>query len=879
MQKFMTCIITLCLIGHFRLQAQVAINTDASLPDASAMLDVKSIAKGILVPRVTTVQRTAIATPADGLLVYDTDTKNFWYFKNGSGWQQIINSVGSIILPYSATVTSPSSLFALTNLGDGASLDGISNSITSSIVAVRGIVSSTSPGGFSTALRGINNGTGALGVGVWGSQNGSGWGMYGTSVSGIGVYGNNSGGGYGMYANSSTGTGLFATSNTGQPANFSITNNANNNNVLDAATNGAGIVVNAVATGAGDAIDASSTGATGVNGFSGTISGAGILGHNTAGGEAVTGLALSTGFATGAVVGRNDGPGYGVSGFISTDASGNAIGVRGQVGLNNSTGKAGYFENVNASNGFPTVVVTTNGSGDGVNSTATSGGSGVNGFAGSISGAGVLGHNTGGGEAVTGLANTTTGIGAVVGRNDGAGYGVYGFISTDASGNAAAVNGTIGLNNSTGNAGRFQNTNASNGLPAVQVTTNGSGDGVNSTATSGGSGVNGFAGSISGAGVLGHNTGGGEAVTGLANTTTGIGAVVGRNDGAGYGVYGFIRTDASGNAAAVNGTIGLNNSTGNAGRFQNTNASNGLPAVQVTTNGSGDGVNSTSTGGSGVNGFSGTISGAGVLGHNTGGGEAVTGLTASTGFATGAVVGRNDGPGYGVSGFISTDASGTAIGVRGQVGLNNSTGVAGHFENVNASNGVNTLEAVTNGTGTGLFVNHTGASGNLAVFQNNGVNVARIDKTGACFFDGGFNAFGADLAEAFAVTGNLMEYEPGDVLVIATTASRTLEKSAGSYSSRVAGVYATKPGVLLTAGKTDNALVDKVPLGVVGVIPTKVCNENGPILPGDILVSASKSGYAMKADLDKLKPGQAIGKALEPFNRIIGKIEVLVNVK
>jgi hypothetical protein len=70
-----------------------------------------------------------------------------------------------------------------------------------------------------------------------------------------------------------------------------------------------------------------------------------------------------------------------------------------------------------------------------------------------------------------------------------------------------------------------------------------------------------------------------------------------------------------------------------------------------------------------------------------------------------------------------------------------------------------------------------------------------------------------------------------------------------------------------------------VPMGVVGVIPTKVCNEGGVIHRGDILVTSSRPGYAMKADLDLLKPGQAIGKALQEFTGDAGMIKVLVNVK
>lgn len=63
----------------------VGINADGSTPDASAMLDIKSTTKGLLIPRMTSAQRTAIAAPAMGLLVYDT-TLNLYYSYNGTAW-------------------------------------------------------------------------------------------------------------------------------------------------------------------------------------------------------------------------------------------------------------------------------------------------------------------------------------------------------------------------------------------------------------------------------------------------------------------------------------------------------------------------------------------------------------------------------------------------------------------------------------------------------------------------------------------------------------------------------------------------------------------------------------------------------------------------
>ena len=54
-------------------------------PDASAMLDIKASGKGLLIPRTSTVSRITIASPAKGLLVYDTTTSSFWYH-NGTIW-------------------------------------------------------------------------------------------------------------------------------------------------------------------------------------------------------------------------------------------------------------------------------------------------------------------------------------------------------------------------------------------------------------------------------------------------------------------------------------------------------------------------------------------------------------------------------------------------------------------------------------------------------------------------------------------------------------------------------------------------------------------------------------------------------------------------
>ncbi|MFH6970388.1 hypothetical protein [Flavobacterium petrolei] len=62
------------------MSAQVGIGTVT--PHASSVLDVSSTNQGMLTPRMTTSQRTAIVTPADGLIVYDTDLKSFYHYNS-----------------------------------------------------------------------------------------------------------------------------------------------------------------------------------------------------------------------------------------------------------------------------------------------------------------------------------------------------------------------------------------------------------------------------------------------------------------------------------------------------------------------------------------------------------------------------------------------------------------------------------------------------------------------------------------------------------------------------------------------------------------------------------------------------------------------------
>jgi hypothetical protein len=106
----------LFIILSFGLLAQgVAINTDGSNPNSSSILDVKSNSKGILIPRMTLSERNSISSPASGLLVYQTDGTNGFYFYDGS-WVRLATGTD-------ATYTSGSGISVAGNVISNTSPD------------------------------------------------------------------------------------------------------------------------------------------------------------------------------------------------------------------------------------------------------------------------------------------------------------------------------------------------------------------------------------------------------------------------------------------------------------------------------------------------------------------------------------------------------------------------------------------------------------------------------------------------------------------------------------------------------------------------------------------------------------------------------------
>lgn len=139
---------------------------------------------------------------------------------------------------------------------------------------------------------------------------------------------------------------------------------------------------------------------------------------------------------------------------------------------------------------------------------------------------------------------------------------------------------------------------------------------------------------------------------------------------------------------------------------------------------------------------------------------------------------------------------------------------------------------------------------------------------------------GADFAESVDVTGGPANYSAGDVLVVDPEIPGNFLKSDRPYSTLVAGVYSTKPSFVGRLNAPDaGTKAREIPMAMLGRVPTKVSTENGPIHIGDLLVTASTPGYAMKGTDRTRMLGTVIGKALGTLDSGKGVILVLVSLQ
>lgn len=382
------------------------------------------------------------------------------------------------------------------------------------------------------------------------------------------------------------------------------------------------------------------------------------------------------------------------------------------------------------------------------------------------------------------------------------------------------------------------------------------------------------------------NAGNSIAIT--QNNTSGLGltstspvqALVGNATGfldGGIGVQGNATYTGSGTTYGVQGSaastsgIGVQGGVGTPGGIgvqgDNSSATSGI-GVEGTASGSG---------GIGVQGQANSASGTGVVGQSSSStGIGMLGNALSTTGSTVGIKGIAASPsGIGIQAFsanigIEGNGGGTfPIGVHGVI--DSGVGAAGVFDNP-----AFILAPFPHCSGNVLI----GRAESGTVLSRSLSNVFRVDCTGKGFFDGGTVTGGADFAESVTVRGDRTQYEPGDLLVIDSRSKGRLALSQQTYSTRVAGIYSTKPGVLATPHRMDDPqLAQEVPLAVVGIVPCKVTAENGPIEVGDLLVSSSKAGYAMKGTDRRRMLGAVVGKAMEPLQSNTGVIEVLVTLQ
>ncbi len=101
-----------------------------------------------------------------------------------------------------------------------------------------------------------------------------------------------------------------------------------------------------------------------------------------------------------------------------------------------------------------------------------------------------------------------------------------------------------------------------------------------------------------------------------------------------------------------------------------------------------------------------------------------------------------------------------------------------------------------------------------------------------------------------------------------------------AYDMKVAGVVSASPGVILGTGGEG-----RLKVATTGRVKVKVDATHAPVVVRDLLVTSGVEGVAMKSvpvDLGGVqihRPGTIIGKALEPLEKGVGEILVLLSLQ
>lgn len=248
------------------------------------------------------------------------------------------------------------------------------------------------------------------------------------------------------------------------------------------------------------------------------------------------------------------------------------------------------------------------------------------------------------------------------------------------------------------------------------------------------------------------------------------------------------------------------------------------------------------------------------------------GLRTSTGFVPAAITAIGTTGGFGAfqgsSGGVyatSTDGRGVAGYSTNAVGVSGDCSSAGTYGFLGSPNeGVYGYSATAAHT-AGTFTNNAAGGISLKVY-----GVAQVTT---------LQILGADLAESFPITDE--NAEPGTVLAIADDASGALHVCHEAYSGRVAGVVSgangLNAGVILKGkefGGDGHAAV-----ALSGRVWVKCDASRAPIHFGDLLTSADRAGYAMRASDARRRPGATLGKAMTTLESGTGFVLVLVSLQ
>ena len=162
-----------------------------------------------------------------------------------------------------------------------------------------------------------------------------------------------------------------------------------------------------------------------------------------------------------------------------------------------------------------------------------------------------------------------------------------------------------------------------------------------------------------------------------------------------------------------------------------------------------------------------------------------------------------------------------------------------------------------------------------------GLRTLDVEAEGTIWSRSGYQSGNRDLAEVYFSD---LDLEPGDVVSLDAQADRIVP-AAGPDDTAVIGIVSSEPAVVLNSQINVPARTDGkrgFPIALCGCVPCKVSAENGPIRRGDLLTSASKPGFAMRARSVQIDGrsvfagGTLIGKAMSAHAEGEGEIEVFV---